>query len=262
MASTNDSAKRAAIGVGQGGVRAPKTADLVVRHLRRLIIRGELEDGEALPPESELMEEFHVSRPTMREAIRMLEAEGLISVRRGAHGGARVRPPTEDVAARYAGLFLQYQRTPLRDVYDARVLLEAPAAGFAARRRKKADLDRLRAAISQARDSDDSSAMLGCHHDFHALVVEIAGSESISLLSAMLDRILDEAQSSFVADRPSPEAREKLLRKSQRTHERLLELIEARDAEGAEDLWRRHLVEGGQEVLKGLPDTTVLELLT
>jgi DNA-binding FadR family transcriptional regulator len=261
MATTTNSARRASIAVGQGGVRAPKTADLVVRHLRRLIIRGELKEGDALPPESDLMDEFQVSRPTMREAIRMLEAEGLISVRRGAHGGARVIPPTEVVAARYAGLLLQYRNTPLKDIYDARALLEAPAAGLAAKRRKKTDLTRLEKCVNEAQASDDSSEMLGCHHDFHSLVVEIAGSESIVLLSAMLDTILAEAQQSFVADRPSPATREKLLRKSQRTHERLLELIEARDAEGAEELWRRHLIEGGQEVLKGLPETTVLEFL-
>jgi DNA-binding FadR family transcriptional regulator len=261
MASSDNLTKRAAIGVGAGGVRAPKTADLVVRHLRRLIIRGELKEDDALPPESELMEEFHVSRPTMREAIRMLEAEGLISVRRGAHGGARVRPPTEDVAARYAGFLLQHRRTPLRDAYAARAILEAPAAGLAARNRRKADLDRLKESVSRAREPDDSSARLSCQSDFHALVVEIAGNESISLLSAILDRILNEAQQRFFTDRPSSETGEKLLRRSQRTHERLVELIEARDAKGAEELWRRHLIEGSEEFLKDLPDTTALELL-
>lgn len=242
-------------------MRAPKTADLVARRLRRLIIRGELEEGQALAPESELLEEFQVSRPTMREAIRVLEAEGLIVVRRGARGGARVQLPTEEVAARYAGLLLQHRGTTLKDVYDVRAMLEAPAAGLAAKKRKKSDLKRLKEAIAEAEHAEGTSQVLGCHHQFHALVVQIAGSETIAVLAAMLARILSEAQMTFVTERPSASTRDRLLRRTQRTHEQLVDLIEKRDAAGAEELWRRHLVEGGQEVLKGLPDTTVLEVL-
>ena len=81
-------------------VKVPKTAELVATQLRNQIIRGELREGDALPPESTLMEQFAVSRPTLREAFRVLESEALISVRRGARGGARVHAPNGDVAAR------------------------------------------------------------------------------------------------------------------------------------------------------------------
>ena len=70
--------------------------------LRRQIIRGELAQGDALPTESDLMVRFGVSRPTLREAFRVLESENLIAIRRGARGGARVQPPDREVAARYA----------------------------------------------------------------------------------------------------------------------------------------------------------------
>src|SRR5439155_5195777 len=65
-------------------VRVPKTAELVAAHLRRQIVRGELKEGDALPPETALMEQFNVSRPTLREAFRVLESEALITVRRGS----------------------------------------------------------------------------------------------------------------------------------------------------------------------------------
>src|SRR3954452_19976117 len=108
-------------------VRVPKTAELVASHLRRQIVRGELKEGDALPPETALMEHFGVSRPTLREAFRVLESEQLISVRRGARGGARVHAPDGDVAARYAGLVLQFRGATLEDVYDARKAIELPA---------------------------------------------------------------------------------------------------------------------------------------
>jgi len=63
--------------------RAPKTGELVAGHLRRQIVRGELRPGETLPLEAELMEQYGVSRPTLREAFRILESETLISVRSG-----------------------------------------------------------------------------------------------------------------------------------------------------------------------------------
>ena len=97
---------------------------MVASHLRRQIVLGELKQGDQLPPESALMEQFGVSRPTLREAFRILEAEGAISVRRGVRGGARVQVPSVGIAARYVGLLLQYRGTLLSDVYDIRTILK------------------------------------------------------------------------------------------------------------------------------------------
>ena len=72
-------------------VRAPKTAELIAGHIRRQIVRGELREGDTLPSELNLMEQFGVSRPTLREAFRILEAESLISVRRGLRQAAPAR---------------------------------------------------------------------------------------------------------------------------------------------------------------------------
>ena len=109
-------------------VRAPKTAELIATLYRRQIVRGELRPGDTLPSEQQLMGQFGVSRPTLREAFRILEAEDLISVKRGSRGGARVTQPSLSVAARYVGLLLQVQGTTIADVYEARMVLE-PACG-------------------------------------------------------------------------------------------------------------------------------------
>jgi len=97
-------------------VRAPKTAELIASLYRRQIVRGELRPGDTLPSEQHLMTQFGVSRPTLREAFRILEAEDLISVKRGSRGGARVTQPSLAVAARYVGLLLQVQDTTIADV--------------------------------------------------------------------------------------------------------------------------------------------------
>src|ERR1700735_5100159 len=87
-------------------IRAPKTAELIAAQLRRQIVSGELEEGLSLPSEAELMGQFHVSRPTLREAFRILEAESLIVIRRGARG-ARTTAPQGEVAARSRGVLLR-----------------------------------------------------------------------------------------------------------------------------------------------------------
>lgn len=110
-------------------VRVPKAGELVAADLRRQIITGRLEPGAPLPNESVLMDRFGVSRPTLREAFRILESESIIKVLRGARGGARVVAPDGSVAARYTGLLLQYQGVPLADVYRARTAIEVSAVG-------------------------------------------------------------------------------------------------------------------------------------
>ena len=79
-------------------VRVPKAAELVAAHLRRQIIRGDIAEDEALPAEAELMHIYNVSRPTLREALRILESESLIVVKRGARGGARAALPDATAA--------------------------------------------------------------------------------------------------------------------------------------------------------------------
>ena len=76
-----------------GAVRSPKTAEIVADTLRRMIVEGQLKDGDFLPYEAELMNHFQVSRPSLREAVRVLESDRLVEVRRGSRTGARVRGP-------------------------------------------------------------------------------------------------------------------------------------------------------------------------
>jgi DNA-binding FadR family transcriptional regulator len=243
-------------------IRVPKTAELVAAELRRKIVRGELAEGDALPSEAALMAEFAVSRPTLREAFRVLESESLISIRRGARGGARVQVPDGNVAASYAGLVLEYRGTTLKDVYDARTFIEAPCAALLAERRTERDLERLHAAVAQAeRLMDDPQAFIRAHMEFHALVVELAGNQTLAVLNGMVRHIIELANWSHVdLDAGSPE-NVRANKRGFRAHVRLIELVTARRAEEAEALWRLHLQEAENYLLLNKSMTTVLDLL-
>ncbi|WP_239330554.1 FadR/GntR family transcriptional regulator [Frankia sp. CiP3] len=250
------------VAIGQQ-VRVPKTAELVAAHLRRRIVRGELVEGDALPPEATLMEQFGVSRPTLREAFRVLESEALITVRRGAHGGARVHTPNGDIAARYAALVLEYRGTTLADIHQARAVIEPPCVAILAENRTQDDLDKLRLAVSEtaaATATDDPGQCLQANLAFHVLLVDLAGNTTLSVLSGMLRHILDLATISQPAPERGPEHR-LAIRRRLLDHERVVNLIEAREARAAEDLWREHLLEAGRYLTDGPVAATVLDLL-
>src|SRR5882672_10086009 len=131
--------------------RVPKTAELVARELRGKIVRGELKDGDTLPPEGELVTRYSVSRPTLREALRILESEALLTVTRGSRGGPRVHLPDPRLAARHFGLVLQSRGTTLSDIYGARLLIEPSCVHLVATTARKTAVTLLNQHVEQER---------------------------------------------------------------------------------------------------------------
>lgn len=76
-----------------GPISVPKASDVLANHLREQILRGELSEGSALPVERELASSVGLSRGTVRDALRVLEIEGLVTTRPGRAGGSFVRRP-------------------------------------------------------------------------------------------------------------------------------------------------------------------------
>jgi DNA-binding FadR family transcriptional regulator len=247
---------------GGTAIRVPKAAELVAVALRRQIISAQLSDGATLPPEAELMAQFNVSRATLREAFRILESENLIEVRRGPHGGARVKPPAVDVAARYAGLVLQHRVTSIADVYEARAVMEGPLARAVAERATPSVLAELdRALDAGGAVVDDPQAFADHDIKFHLLIAELAGNETIELLVHMLYSIVSVARREHVvASEEAQSLRE--ARQVHRTHTALVELIRAKEVDAVHALWDRHLTEVRRHYL-AMPDRgTVLELFS
>ena len=122
------------------------------------------------------MRHFEVSRPTVREALRILESESLIAVKRGANGGAKVERPDVSVTARHAALWLRTQQTPLADVFEARRVIEPAAAGLLAANRTDEDLEALRQSHERLLAlADDPVAFPSAAAQFHLDVVEFRG---------------------------------------------------------------------------------------
>ena len=139
-------------------VRQPKVgvADDVADQLRRRVLSGDVQDGEMLPKQEELAEIYGVSKIALREALRILETEGLLEVRRGNVGGAVVHIPQPDAASYTLGLVLQARHVPFSEVGTALTHLEPVCAGLCAARkdRRRTVLPALRTAQRELRHSD------------------------------------------------------------------------------------------------------------
>ena len=134
-----------ALGIGPEARRrlsAPRIAEIVADELRRQIIDGELADGDLLPRQEVLVEQFNVSLVSLREALRILETEGLVSVRRGNRGGAVVHAPAKTSAAYMLGLLLQSESVVVADLGTAILELEPACAALAAQRPDRAPAGR------------------------------------------------------------------------------------------------------------------------
>jgi DNA-binding FadR family transcriptional regulator len=242
-------------------VRLPKAAELVAEDIRRDIVRGTLSAGDYLPTEANLIDQYGVSRPTLREALRVLEAESLISLQKGARGGARVRGPQLDAAARYGGHVIQAQGGSLEDVLIAEEMLQVGAVRLLAAERPEEGLTTLRESLAAEGEAvDDLTAFSTCAVNFHAGLIAATGNQSIGLLAGILRNIVERHIMLVAGKQPVTDITPKWRTKSHEVHSRVLELIEGGHVDDAEQLWRRHLVASRRAMMKEIPINNVIDL--
>ena len=229
-------------------VRALSVAEVVAARLRGRIVSGELSDGDMLPRQEDLLAEFGISRPSLRAALRILETEGLLQVRRGKIGGATVIRPRVESMASALEVILRSREVRVDDVAIALRHLEPVCAGLCASRadRHETVLPRLRVIHEQAGvHIDDVVEYTRLARQFHEEMTACAGNETILLVVGALESILSShaelwARASL-EDSSAPIWDPAYRRRGQSEHDFVLRLIERGDADGASREARQHL---------------------
>jgi GntR family transcriptional regulator, transcriptional repressor for pyruvate dehydrogenase complex len=155
------------------------------------ILEGGLKPGDALGTEADLVAEYEVSRPTLRESLRMLEAQGIVSLRPGPGGGATVSRPNIDSLAHALSVFLYLRNVPFGMVLKAREIIEPALAYEAALNGTPADFEAMAQSVERMRATANQEAFLNENRIFHEIVARAARNQvlesfwaAISLLAS------------------------------------------------------------------------------
>ncbi|HEV8636723.1 MAG TPA: FadR/GntR family transcriptional regulator [Chloroflexota bacterium] len=169
----------------------PKASEVLAGRLRGAILGGDLPQGGALPPEKELMVQLGVSRATVREGLRLLEAEGLITTRVGRGGGATVGRPGPSAHTRSLALLLQFDGTTLGELLEARRAIEPFCGRLAAERATREELAELGATLGElAGLVDDREAYLTTQARFHVLIAYAARNPVLRIYAPSLAELI------------------------------------------------------------------------
>ncbi|MDT2005501.1 FadR family transcriptional regulator [Rhodococcus opacus] len=252
-------------------VRVPKASEQIADRLRGQIVRGEIAPGQMLPPEKTLMVHFGVSRPTLREAFRILESEGLITVVTGSRGGPRARLPDLSVAARHIGLYLQIQGTTLEDLLEARVEFESACVRLLAEKCPPEGIESLKRCVEAHRMAlkDDVDTPAGFANwvsltaEFHDLIARYCGNKTLQAQVSALQDVLDAHRRMGIRQRvddADAPARTAYVPSVVDDYQMLIELVEARDVARAEKHWRRHLADATEIIFRNRDRNATISL--
>jgi DNA-binding FadR family transcriptional regulator len=210
--------------------RTPKAAEFLASDLRRRILADGLDEGTRLPSESEVMEQSGTSRATVREALRLLEVEGLIEVKRGPHGGVMVSHPKAAHVARSLALLLTLGDVTWGELFGFRELIEPAAAADAAANAS----DEQRAELLRLVDGEGQLGPGDRHRQFHVLLAAAGGNAMISL-------VMDAVEQSVGWFAEDEDVTEWDLPGAESAHRRVADAVIRGDSPAAEQAMRNHL---------------------
>lgn len=208
-------------------------AEMVVRRILDMVKSGVLKAGDALPPERDLALSLDVSRPSVREAMRGLAVLGVVKSRQG--GGAYISDLGPDALLGPIQFYLSLEQMNIRELYDARSLIESDVARRAAVNITDADLARLEAVLTAQHDTlGDALAFRKSDFEFHEIIWIGSGNAFLKRIGETLNVIGLEFRKR-ASERPG------VLDQSLHDHRRLLEALKARDPAAAASAAEAHM---------------------
>jgi DNA-binding FadR family transcriptional regulator len=220
------------------GRRTQKTSELIAVDLASYIVSAELAEGDMLPNEKEMAEQLHVGRTTLREALRLLESRGVLTIRSGPRGGPVVRRPRTTDFSSSLELVLQFERATLADVLRARLILEPMMVRLAADAITAPQLAELQETVDAMRANRESQRVfLEQSSRFFKIIGEACRSVVL--------RLFVDAISAMAADAiPRVEYTSTRREAVAEAHLRVLSALRAHDPDRAEREMLVHVEEG------------------
>ncbi len=210
-------------------IKVPKSYDVLAEKLQEQILSGAFPPGASLPTERELVLATGLSRGSIRETLRILEAQGLVHTRAGRYGGSVVARPSSELLASHINLFAKGRSVSLSSLVEVRQALEPMVAYLAARHRTDEDLATLKR-ISRLLDAaavTDVAAFLEENANWHTALSVASHNELLCALTSSISGLMMEA--SRIENFASEDVRHLVTH----AHRRILQAIEAKDGDAA-----------------------------
>jgi DNA-binding FadR family transcriptional regulator len=226
-------------------MRSLKTAEIVANHFRLQIVRGELVPGQSLPSEAQLIDILGISRGSMREALRILEADRFVDVIQGARSGAIVRRPSVDTLVRHTGYLLGSRGVRVNDLYAARQLIEPMLIEWLATHQPAKALSALHRSVRRLRGHLWQDHFAAVQAELSALYEVASGPDAAPVLGVFAQLLFNLSllhQQHFFArhDVRLDQVRARIAAGIDAL-DALMLMLEDGDAEGAMAHWRAHL---------------------
>jgi GntR family transcriptional regulator, transcriptional repressor for pyruvate dehydrogenase complex len=217
-------------------IHVPKTSDVLADQLRRQILAGALTPGAVLPAERDLVTQTGLSRGSVREALRILEAEGLVTTRPGRQGGSVARQPGDESLAKYVSLFVHGRGISLLSLLQTREAVEPSLAYLAAQNRTDAELQDLVDITKRVEDAyADTPLYLAENVKWHCAIATASHNELLRAFMVAISSMVYKA--SAIENFATEDVRNVVLK----AHRRILDAIVAQDADAARRRMARHL---------------------
>lgn len=226
-------------------MQVPKASDVLADDLRNRILRGDFPEGTALPPERELVIQTRMSRTTVREALRILEVQGLVRIRTGRSGGAFVQKPGEESVANTVSLLIRGRKIRMTALLETREAIEPACAQLAAKYRTDEDIHRLEEA-NAAIDVESASldGFLQANLDWHMGVALASHNELlIGFMRAISAAIYTGTNNQGFVD-------DAVRSTTVRAHQSVTDAIRAQDVDAALRRMTRHVHSYAEAVLE------------
>jgi len=224
---------------------SPRRPYQVAETIKCWIVDRNLKPGDRLPSEAELIETLNVSKGTVRESTRVLEAQGLVETRTGPGGGAFVKAMSDEKAVSLLSNYLFFKDISIQDIYQIRLALEPELAASLAGKVSEEDMVRLRESLhSYATPCEDSETERQQHLDslnFHLMLAELAGGNQ--LLTFIIRFTIQILSDLTIYHRLYEPVTHDLGQTGCRYHAEILDAIELGDAESAFRIMREHMLD-------------------
>ena len=231
--------------------RAMRQSEVVAREIFTEIVNSDLPEGTRLPTEKAMLEQYQVGRSTLREALRILESRGVVSVRSGRDGGPVVRRPRASDLGEALTVLLQFEKVSFTEVFAARQALEPTLAAMAARNIKRTALKSMRECVDRMSAHVDESAVFHSENlRFHELVASASGSPILEVLERALESVAGGLAFGAIGNTFTRAQRQVAVQ----WHERIYEALAAHDEQAAKDAMEKHLHESQKHWLAGYRD--------